>query len=390
MVIEKKIYLVGGAVRDQLMGIPINDKDYVAVGFCEDEFSHLAKVGKDFPVFLQEDGSELALARTEKKIDSGYNGFITNTQDVTLEEDLSRRDLTINSIAYDETTKRYIDPYNGTKDIQNKLLKHTSIAFCEDPMRVLRIARFRAKLGVEWRIDNSTKELIGTMKDELSFLQADRVYKEVEKAATYKEFYLFFETLGELGVLDKIFPFIGELFIKEKQSFILAMELLKTFYNEPFGLKLSAIYYFILKDITNETEILIDIKLPKRIKSYILFLLIKHNQLLELDNKDLHHIERFFSTCKRDKKLFEDIIFFNKLLVKIQSKHHLNVIAGELNDDVILSICDEISSYSPKVWLESLITKPSTSKISSHIQDYNLQVISKYKQAYKKLFVQSN
>ena len=125
----KKIYLVGGTVRDKLMNQPNYDTDYVAVGFNFNDFLHLQQVGKDFPVFLTDDGSELALARKERKITLGYNGFDVETLNVTLEEDLSRRDITINSMAYDETNKKLIDPFNGQKDIQNKVLKHTSNAF---------------------------------------------------------------------------------------------------------------------------------------------------------------------------------------------------------------------------------------------------------------------
>jgi len=387
MSLNKKIYLVGGAVRDKLMGIPINDKDYVAVGYSENEFSHLQKVGKDFPVFLLPDSSEIALARVERKTSSGYNGFSTETKNVTLLEDLSRRDLTINSIAYDETTKRYIDPYNGQEDIKKKLLKHTSKAFIEDPLRVLRIARFRAKLGIEWSIDNSTKELIISMKEELLSLQADRVYKEIVKASDYKEFYLFFQTLYELDVLESIFPQMGEFFKDNEKHFFIAMDYIKNISNQPISLKLAGLFYFVFKDSIEKVNLINDLKLPKKTEFFILSLLKKHSMLFQLDHGDIFECENFFRNCKRDKELLEAILFFNKTLLDLGRKHHLCIIAGELNDDVLLGICNEISSYSPKIWLESFVTKPSNSKISSHIQDYNLQVINKYKQLHKKLFV---
>ena len=387
MSLNKKIYLVGGAVRDKLMGIPINDKDYVAVGYSENEFSHLQKVGKDFPVFLLPDSSEIALARVERKTSSGYNGFSTETKNVTLLEDLSRRDLTINSIAYDETTKRYIDPYNGQEDIKKKLLKHTSKAFIEDPLRVLRIARFRAKLGIAWSIDNSTKELIVSMKEELSSLQTDRVYKEIVKASDYKEFYLFFQTLYELDVLDIIFPQMGEFFKDNEKHFFIAMDYIKSLSNQTIQLKLSGLFYFVFKDSIEKVDSINDLKLPKKTESFILSLLKKHSILFKLDHGDIFECENFFRNCKRDKELLEAILFFNKTLLDLGRKHHLCITGGELNDDVLLVICNEISSYSPKTWLESFVTKPSNSKISSHIQDYNLQVINKYKQLHKKSFV---
>ena len=385
MNIKKKIYLVGGAVRDKLMGIPINDKDYVAIGYEADEFSHLQRVGKDFPVFLLSCGSELALARIEKKTASGYNGFTTQTHNVTLEEDLLRRDLTINSIAFDEESKSYIDPYNGTKDIQNKILRHTSNAFTEDPLRVLRIARFRAKFGKEWSISDSTKELISTMKNELQYLQKDRVYKEIKKASTYKEFHLLFETLYELDVLDSIFPIISVL-IKDQTSFKLAMRLMQTLHSQSLELKLCAIYYYIFQ-IQNGNKVLeLDIKLPKKMDHYIIALITKIDRFNIIENEENINIVALFTSFRRNKKLLEDLLYFNKAVVCIEKDSKLTT-AKKLNNDIITNIFNEISSYSPKTWIDSLSTKPSNLKISGHIQNYNLRVISRYKQLHTKLFI---
>ncbi|MCI5632286.1 polynucleotide adenylyltransferase [Helicobacter sp.] len=231
----KKIYLVGGAVRDTLLGAPIKDKDYVAVGFSEADFAHLPKVGKKFPVFLQNDGSQLALARTEVKTAHGYNGFSVNVHQVSLYEDLKRRDLTINAIALEEETQTYYDPFDGIKDLKNKILRHISEAFCEDPLRVLRVARFRARLGIEWKIHASTKVLIYKMRDELLFLDKNRVYREVEMVFLGNNSYVFFNTLFELGVLDVIFPKIyalttlkeGNLHHLESSVFAHTMEVLR-------------------------------------------------------------------------------------------------------------------------------------------------------------------
>ena len=143
-----KIYLVGGAVRDKLLGIPVKDRDWVVVGSSPDEMKKkgFKQVGKDFPVFIDpKTGEEYALARTERKSGHGYTGFEFDTNsNVTLEEDLARRDLTINAIAQDEDGN-LIDPFNGQEDIKNKKLRHVSDAFSEDPLRVLRVARFYAK-----------------------------------------------------------------------------------------------------------------------------------------------------------------------------------------------------------------------------------------------------
>ena len=141
-------YLVGGAVRDELLGFAVKDKDYVVVGSTPEEMAAAGfkPVGKDFPVFLHPDThDEYALARTERKTAKGYKGFVVHAApDVTLEEDLARRDLTINAIAKD-ADGRLIDPFNGRADIQSKTLRHTSDAFAEDPVRILRAARFSAR-----------------------------------------------------------------------------------------------------------------------------------------------------------------------------------------------------------------------------------------------------
>ena len=153
-----KIYLVGGAVRDHVMGIPVHDRDYVVVNAGVSDMLALgfSQVGKDFPVFLHpETREEYALARVERKRGTGYHGFEFTTNNVTLEEDLYRRDLTINAIAMQEDFS-IIDPYNGLHDIHNKVLRHVSDAFADDPLRVLRVARFAAKFGPEWSIHADT------------------------------------------------------------------------------------------------------------------------------------------------------------------------------------------------------------------------------------------
>ena len=156
-----KTYLVGGSVRDQLLGLPTRDKDWVVVGASPEQMLELGfrSVGKDFPVFLHpKTNEEYALARTERKVAPGYKGFaIHASPDVTLEQDLARRDLTINAIAQSPDGK-LIDPYNGQADLKNKCLRHVSPAFTEDPVRVLRIARFAARFG--FSIAEETKVLL--------------------------------------------------------------------------------------------------------------------------------------------------------------------------------------------------------------------------------------
>lgn len=161
-----KIYLVGGAVRDMIMGITPKDRDYVVVGATEKDVkdfidSGYSYVGKSFPVFLHpETGDEYALARTERKVRPGYSGFeVYFGSDVTIEQDLFRRDFTCNAIAYDQKTYTVIDPYGGQNDIKNKVLRHVSNAFMEDPVRLLRAARFLSRYK-DWTLANETKELM--------------------------------------------------------------------------------------------------------------------------------------------------------------------------------------------------------------------------------------
>lgn len=211
-----QVYLVGGAVRDQLLGLKVHDKDYVVVGSSIENMlaQGYVSVGKDFPVFLHpKTKQEYALARTERKTGAGYTGFsVDASQHVTLEQDLARRDLTINAMAMTQDGT-LIDPFNGQADLANKVLKHTTTAFQEDPVRVLRLARFFARFGKQWRIHEDTKDLVKQMHmaGELSHLVAERVWKETEKALGEREPQLYFEALQELGVLTLLFPELADM-----------------------------------------------------------------------------------------------------------------------------------------------------------------------------------
>lgn len=213
-----KVYLVGGAVRDKLLGLTPVEHDWVVVGSTTEEMTSLGyqQVGKDFPVFLHpETHEEYALARTEKKTQPGYTGFkVQASPDVTLEEDLQRRDLTINAIAEDADGS-LIDPFGGRDDLDAGLLKHVSPAFCEDPVRILRIARFAARFS-HWgfRVAHSTNALMKTMvaQGEVDALIAERVWAETDKALGEDHPERFFEVLRGCGALQKVFPEIDNLF----------------------------------------------------------------------------------------------------------------------------------------------------------------------------------
>ena len=205
-----KIYLVGGAVRDKLMGILSKDRDYLVVGSTPEEMVRLGykPIGKDFPVFLHPiTKEEYALARTEKKVGKGYHGFEFYTSaDVSLEEDLSRRDITINAIAEDEEGNIY-DPFNGVDDIKNKVIRHVSDAFSEDPLRVLRVARF-ASLDFEFKVQKETLALMKKMvgSGELKTLSVERVVAEVIKGLEGENPDIMIHYLCESGALNEIFP----------------------------------------------------------------------------------------------------------------------------------------------------------------------------------------
>ncbi|MEI7088101.1 multifunctional CCA addition/repair protein [Pectobacterium versatile] len=213
-----KIYLVGGAVRDSLLGLPVTEKDWVVVGATPENLlaQGYQQVGKDFPVFLHPvSRDEYALARTERKSGKGYTGFVCHAApDVTLEQDLLRRDLTINAIARTEQGD-LIDPYHGRRDLENRLLRHVSEAFSEDPLRVLRVARFAARFAhLGFQIAEETMALMQKMthEGELAYLTPERVWKETEKALGTSSPDVYFQVLRDCGALAVLFPEIDNLY----------------------------------------------------------------------------------------------------------------------------------------------------------------------------------
>lgn len=211
-----KIYLVGGAVRDLLLGVESQDKDYVVTGSCEEEMISLGfeKVGADFPVFLHpETKEEYALARKEKKTGPGYHGFeVQFDPNVTIEEDLSRRDLTINAMAMDIETGQIIDPYNGQVDLSHCILRHVSDAFSEDPVRVLRLARFLVRYGDRgFSIANETIDMakqVCTSEDFLN-IKKERVWKEIEKVMQTSQGWTFFSVMSHLNTENR--GYVGQI-----------------------------------------------------------------------------------------------------------------------------------------------------------------------------------
>jgi tRNA nucleotidyltransferase (CCA-adding enzyme) len=213
-----QVYLVGGAVRDEQLGRPVRERDWCVVGATPAEMRELGyrQVGKDFPVFLHpESGEEYALARTERKTAAGYHGFEFHTDpEVTIEQDLGRRDLTINAIARD-ADGNIVDPFNGVADIEKRVLRHVSDAFIEDPVRILRVARFAARFAsLGFAIAPETMKLMRSMvaAGEVAALVQDRVWKETERALTGSNCRVYFETLRTCGALRVLFPEVDALY----------------------------------------------------------------------------------------------------------------------------------------------------------------------------------
>ena len=212
-----KVYLVGGAIRDRLLGRGVGERDYVVIGATPEEMRArgFLQVGSDFPVFLHpQTHEEYALARTERKTAPGYRGFaVQSDAAVTLEEDLRRRDLTINALAED-ADGRIIDPYNGLRDLESRVLRHISEAFCEDPVRVLRVARFSARFAdLGFRVAEETQALMRRMVQagEVDALVPERVWKELEQALREPAPIHFFTTLEDCGALERLFPELARL-----------------------------------------------------------------------------------------------------------------------------------------------------------------------------------
>jgi tRNA nucleotidyltransferase (CCA-adding enzyme) len=213
-----QVYLVGGAVRDALLGVAVKERDWVVVGGTREELLrlHYREVGRDFPVFLHpETREEHALARRERKVSPGYRGFVVEFgPEVTLEEDLARRDLTINAIAQSPDGTLF-DPYGGRRDLDARVLRHVSPAFVEDPVRVLRVARFAARFApLGFQVASETLELMRAMVErrEVDALVSERVWQETEKALRELKASEFFKVLRACGALQPIYPEIDALF----------------------------------------------------------------------------------------------------------------------------------------------------------------------------------
>lgn len=308
------LYRVGGAVRDHLMGYPYEDVDWVVVGATPEGLmaQGFQAVGKDFPVFLHPTTKEeYALARTERKSGKGYTGFVCySSPDVTLEDDLRRRDLTINAMAQ-STDGKVIDPYGGQTDLTNKVLRHVSDAFEEDPVRMLRIARFAARYHhLGFTIAPDTQHLLKKMvlSGEAKHLVAERVWKECERAHDEKSPAVFWQTLFECGVLKELAPFLHEQ-LTASQAFPQLQDLFHqmTEKNSRFSGLLLWAYLFTPKqsllDSLSLQHLLPKLPVPKHLQSNAQYTLSLWQWLVEPSTANSETLLALFTQCGAFKKV---------------------------------------------------------------------------------------
>lgn len=296
-----QIYLVGGAVRDTLLNLPIKDKDFMVVGGSVEQMlaQGFEQVGADFPVFLHPiTHAEYALARTERKSGHGYQGFSVSTNNVSLEDDLMRRDLTINAMAmpvrslFDDTlTGQIVDPYDGQDDLDKKVLRHVSPAFSEDPLRVLRVARFYARFyDMGFVVADETATLMQSIArdGELNHLSRERIWSESARALGEKRGYAYFKLLLELAILKHILPELSDS-LQDKVRRESAFNALKRCPDAPLTIKFALLMSVFLDDpdaldkLQHTTNRLMT---PNHIKNFAKAFITHYDNILKLPNVD--------------------------------------------------------------------------------------------------------
>lgn len=363
-----KIYRVGGYVRDSLLGLTAHDCDYVVIGSTPDEMIKLGfiPVGRSFPVFLHpQTKEEYALARTEKKTASGHTGFtIYSSPDVTLEQDLSRRDLTINAIAEDGNGN-LIDPYNGIADLKAKIIRHVSDAFIEDPLRILRVARFTAKLN--FTVADETLHLLTTMaaSGEVTTISRERIINELEKALDTNKSNLFFEVLADTNNLALLFPSLDILY-KNKQLWHHSMDILAKPIDKIFKYLFLALIYFKLGLAKNYNELSNNKKIIQQMLQFIT--LHQINLLDDTDENILHSFKQL--NIWRDKSNFSII-----------SQYYL--LYGQLiNDETVTYKVQQITALADallQLEFKDLLANFDNSVLANKIKQRQLTIINNFK-----------
>lgn len=373
-----KIYLVGGYVRDKILNIQNHDKDYVVIGANENEMKALGfkSVGKSFPVFIHEEKEgEFALARSEKKTGKKHFDFEFDTKNISLKEDLKRRDFTINALAYDEESGEIIDYFNGLDDIKNRIIKPVSKAFCEDSLRVLRAARFKALLGNDWKLHEKLHEYSLNVKDDLKYLSRERVYQETKKAFNTNNPEIFFISLKELGVLRYIFPWFGKLSDSKLHEAMKKLQACKNNINSLWSVLFYNAYVFSEQNEqkTFMNEVLKTLSLSKEEVEISSFFLMNYSKLEQIikNSIDISELSNFIFKIKNEN-------FLNSLLVSLRANIKNKEEFFFSNED-ILNIYKLLKSANYKVnhtnmskyEIISKISKKQTEIVSDYIKSLN-------------------
>lgn len=367
-----KKYIVGGWVRDTLLGLKPNDRDFVIVGATASDVEYLlsigyTQVGKDFPVFLSPEGEEYALARIERKVGLGYTGFEAETEGVSLKQDLSRRDLTINAIAYDPILEVYTDPFGGRKDLSDKILRHTSSAFSEDPLRVLRLARFYARLD-GFIVHSSTKGLATVMvsNNELDQLSNDRIFMEFRKAFNGLNPCLFLAFLHSVGYLQKKLPEVN--FLKIEQ-------ILDSIYEKATPAFVETFFWTKMLEGKNipKNHRYEGLPLPVEIDSFINFMTQHGSNVKKLKKMKANEATDFLLSVNFKNKGGEDFLY------KVTE---YMILTGQLNqedEDYILKLHDAFYSVEiPDVKKLVKEGKLKNEEIKSFVKNYHLEAVTKF------------
>lgn len=318
-----QVYLVGGAVRDMLLSRPIKDKDFMVVGASPADLltQGFTQVGADFPVFLHpHTHNEYALARTERKNGKGYQGFAVQTDGVSLQDDLARRDLTINALAieviglFDDTprTGQVVDFYGGQNDLRHKLLRHVSPAFSEDPLRVLRVARFYARFyELGFTVAPDTARLMQTIasRGELLHLSRERIWTECVKAFDETCAFAFFELLFDLDILKQILPELNTIW-QDNTIRQITFDKLKTAHDKPLHIKFAILTYGFLDNKADLSKLCERLLTPKAITQFAQLFITHFDDLTHYQDSSADKLLMLIENTKaqKDKTVLFDLI----------------------------------------------------------------------------------
>lgn len=353
-----KIYLVGGAVRDELLGLPAKEKDWVVVGSTPDEMKTkgFKQVGKDFPVFIHpKTGEEYALARTERKSGHGYTGFEFDTNpNVTLEEDLARRDLTINAIAQGEDGV-LIDPFDRQEDIKNKCLRHVSDAFSEDPLRVLRVARFETNLKL-FTVHEDTMEIVQEIVEsgELEYLTPERIWLEFYKS---NHIYRFCKFLDKINILDKLLPGCVPFSQFEPDEF-----------ND--GSKLKNISYFMHENVGDMDIFCENLKVPNEYRDLAVMLNNCKEEYILFNPSNTDACDKLQSLIKKLDIRKEDRLKEFLEICNSFENNHLNYFLGDLIKEIRSYKLKKEDQIKPDNEIQKIVENDYKVLIQSYLNNY--------------------